>query len=194
MGRGITAQGENSFGIGLDSAARTITAAHTMAIVGGNVGIGTVSPGSYTLYVNGTAYSTGGWSGSDQRWKKNIAPLENSLDRVRDLSGVSFEFRNGELDEIEFPEGRQIGLIAQEVEKVVPEVVRTDDDGYKAVAYEKLTALLVEAVKELDAENIELRAENEDMRREVDELRVEMEGLKALLGIAPTSFKTKAGR
>ena len=57
-----------------------------------------------------------------------------------------------------FEEGRQIGLIAQEVEAVFPELVKTDSQGYKAVSYEKLTAVLVEAMKEQQAKISELGA------------------------------------
>lgn len=113
----------------------------------GYVGIGTPSP-SYTLHVNGSAYSSGGWSGSDIRWKKNINPIENALESVLKLQGVNYEWRVDEYKDKNFEEGRQIGLIAQEVEQVIPELVNTDNEGYKAVSYEKLTAVLVEAIKE----------------------------------------------
>ncbi|MCP4756313.1 MAG: tail fiber domain-containing protein [Proteobacteria bacterium] len=123
----------------------------------GNVGIGTADPGSYKLYVAGNAYTTGTWGSSDARWKKNIDALENSLDKVARLNGVNFEWDIDRYPEKGFEEGRQVGLIAQEVENVVPELVRTDEDGYKSVSYEKLSAVLVEAVKELKAENDALK-------------------------------------
>lgn len=93
-------------------------------------------------------------SPSDQRLKQNIQPLENSLAKVDQLRGVSFEWKDAKQDT-----GTQIGVIAQEVETVLPEIVSTDSDGYKSVAYGKLTAVLVEAVKELKAENAELRTQ-----------------------------------
>lgn len=114
----------------------------------GNVGIGATSPGGYKLYVNGSAYSTGGWGGSDIRWKKNIVPIENALESVLQLQGVNYEWKVEEYKDKNFDEGRQIGVIAQDVEKVLPELVRTDNEGYKAVSYEKLTVVLVEAIKE----------------------------------------------
>lgn len=114
----------------------------------GNVGIGTSKPGSYMLNVAGPTYcSSGQWSGSDQRWKKNVAPLERPLDRVTRLKGVTFNWKTHKHPDKGFPAGKQIGLIAQEVEKVVPEVVMADGEGYKAVSYEKLTPLLIEAIK-----------------------------------------------
>jgi trimeric autotransporter adhesin len=81
---------------------------------------------------------------SDGRYKKNIAPLQTALDKVMGLKGVSYEWKekNG------VGKGRDIGFIAQDVESVIPELVHTDDRGYKSVAYDKITPVLVEAIKE----------------------------------------------
>ncbi len=115
----------------------------------GNVGIGTNNPGTYKLYVSGAAYATGGWAGSDYRWKKNIEPIQDTLDRLTLLQGVTFNWRADEFPDHGFTDEKQIGLIAQDVEKIIPELVRTDEDGFKAVSYEKLTVVLLEAIKEL---------------------------------------------
>ena len=81
---------------------------------------------------------------SDERIKTNIKTIENALDKTLLLRGVEYnDFR------IE-PERKRIGLIAQEVELIVPEVVRTDDDGMKSIEYQNLIGLLVEAVKQLN--------------------------------------------
>jgi hypothetical protein len=69
-----------------------------------------------------------------------------------------------------FADGPQVGFIAQQIEKYVPEVVVTGKDGYKAVQYSQLTAHLVEAVKELAQENDELRKENEELAHDYDTL------------------------
>lgn len=115
----------------------------------GNVGIGTTSPG-YTLTVNGSSWtSSGAWSGSDIRWKKNIMPLNATLDKILKLNGVNYEWEKDGFKAINFSDGKQIGLIAQDVEKVFPELVRTDDDGYKAISYERLSVLLMKAVQEI---------------------------------------------
>ena len=102
----------------------------------------------YAGYFAGNVYTTGTYQGSDVRWKRNIVPLEGALDKVLSLKGVAFEWKLEEYPDNGFREGKQIGLIAQEVEKVLPELVRTDRDGYKAVEYQKITAVLVEAIKE----------------------------------------------
>ncbi len=138
------------------------------AVFDNAVGIATSSVGTYKLSVNGTAYSTGGWSGSDFRWKKNILPLNNMLSGIQQLIPVSFEWRRDEYPGINFDGGTQIGLVAQDVEKVFPELVKTDDNGYKAVSYEKISVLLLAAVKEQQQQIDELKAMVEKMVQKQD--------------------------
>lgn len=145
------------------------------------VGIGSTSPGAYMLYVNGSAYATGTWTSSDMRWKRDIVTLDNALDKVLSLRGVSYEFRQDEFPEIRFPEGSQIGLIAQEAEAIVPEIVKTNDDGYKAIAYQNLNALLVEAMKEQNAHIESQQAEISVLRQELDAMRNAVEMLQQSL-------------
>ncbi len=111
-----------------------------------NVGIGTNDAQSYKLYVNGDAYSTGSWNSSDIRLKTDIKTLTNILDKVMKLRAVSFRWRDN--DNFNLPVGRQLGLIAQEVEQYFPELVKEDGHGYKSLDYGKLTAVLLEAIKE----------------------------------------------
>ncbi len=137
----------------------------------GNVTIGGGYPmAGYALTVNGSAYSTGTWSGSDARWKKDVQPLTHALDKVTHLQGVSYEWRRDEFPDKHFDEGPQLGFIAQAVEKVLPEAVRTDAQGYKAVAYEKLTAVMNEAVKEQQTEIDILKTQNAQLQKDVAEL------------------------
>ena len=81
-----------------------------------------------------------------------------ALDKILALRGVQFEWKLEEYPDNGFREGNQNGLIAQEVEEVLPELVRTDHDGYKAVEYQKITAVLVEAIKEQQQEIEALKA------------------------------------
>ena len=91
------------------------------------------------------AYST-----SDVRLKENIQPIENALYKVNQLSGNTFDWKsNPELTILHGFKGKDVGVVAQEVEAILPEVVTTRDSGYKAVKYEKLVPLLIEAIKEL---------------------------------------------
>jgi hypothetical protein len=88
---------------------------------------------------------------SDQKTKTNISDLQNSLNKVLSLRGVSFDWDSNVVPQKAKEESRQIGLIAQEVEKIVPEVVRDEiieDQTLKSIKYENLTALLIEAIKE----------------------------------------------
>jgi hypothetical protein len=118
------------------------------------VGVLYSAPGS-SLVVEGTGYCRmqfGYGGGSDERIKSNIKAIENALDKVLLLRGVEFTFN------IE-PERKRIGLIAQETELVIPEVVRTDEtDGIKSIEYQNLVALSIEPVKELN--NKALKLEN----------------------------------
>jgi hypothetical protein len=85
------------------------------------------------------------YSSSDERLKDNKKNIDNALEKVESLNGVEFDWN----DKQDVYEGHDIGVIAQEVEKIAPELVSTRDNGYKAVKYEKLVPLLIEAVKEL---------------------------------------------
>ena len=116
---------------------------------GGNVGIGDTTP-SYKLDVDGTIRATGDVIAySDVRVKENIKTIDNSLEKVSKLRGVEFnKIGNNE---------KSIGVIAQEIEKVIPEVVKEDDKGMKSVAYGNISGLLIEAIKELKAEIEELK-------------------------------------
>jgi hypothetical protein len=120
-----------------------------ISIKGVNVGIGTPNPG-YSLTVNGTAWcSNGAWAGSDQRWKKNIQDLQTgTIEKIAKLRAVTYDWRATEYPDLKFSPDHQIGLIAQEVEKEFPALVHTDAQGFKSLSYDKLTAVLVEAVKE----------------------------------------------
>ena len=96
------------------------------------------------------------YSSSDLRLKENIKPIENALDKVKALTGVEFDWK-AEHKEAHGYEGHDTGVIAQEVQAVMPTAVRTNDTGYLAVRYEKLIGLLIEAVKEQQAEIDELK-------------------------------------
>lgn len=124
----------------------------------GNVAIGTTDPAGYRLYVNGTAYATGGWTPSDLRLKADLAGIGDALGKIMRLNGMSFRWRTEDYPDRGFPEGRHYGLVAQEVEEVLPEVVGSGPDGEKALAYSELIPVLVESVKQLKAENDALRA------------------------------------
>ena len=87
------------------------------------------------LKINGALTITSVGTVSDVSFKKEIRPLTSSLEKVSSLQGVSYEWKREEYPDKGFTKERQIGLIAQEVEPLLPEVVQTDTDGYKSVSY-----------------------------------------------------------
>jgi hypothetical protein len=95
------------------------------------------------------------FSTSDIRLKDNIKTIDNALDKVNSIQGIEFDWI--EKEKIHGNSGHDIGVIAQEIEKILPDVVTTRDSGYKAVKYEKIVPLLIEAIKELTNEVNELK-------------------------------------
>ena len=112
---------------------------------------------------------------SDVRYKKSITPLSGSLEKLSLLNGVNYYFKKDKFPELNFNDDKQIGLIAQEVENIFPELVKTDVKGYKSVDYAKLTPVLVEAIKELKAAN--------------DLLKTDIEKIKVHLGLEAKAEK-----
>ena len=152
------------------------------------VTIGNAANPGYMLYVQGQACLTGGYTTSDARWKKDLEPIENSLDGIMKLQGYKYNWRDEEFPEMNFDKERQIGVIAQDLEKIYPELVRTDDKGYKAVSYEKLTVVLLEGMKEqqqqIESQHQQIESaqhENQQLKSEMQSLREEMEHIKAML-------------
>jgi len=94
------------------------------------------------------------YASSDERLKENITPISKPLDKLKQIGGYEFDWN----DKQNVHEGHDVGVIAQEIEAILPELVQTRDSGYKAVSYEKLVALLIEAVKEQQSQIDELKA------------------------------------
>lgn len=142
-------------------------AANQMAIdqATGNVGIGTSAPPSHKLEVNGSVAGVGPYQDiSDARYKKNIFTLTGALDKILRLRGVSYDWRREENPAINFNSGRQVGFIAQEVEKVLPEAVTKDEKGSYRLAYSAVVPLLVEAIKQQQQTITELQEERRELQ------------------------------
>ena len=112
---------------------------------GSKVGINnTVNDLTYNLEASGSMRASGAvLSNSDERLKDNIYPIDNALSRVGQIEGVYFNWKEGG--------DRQVGVIAQEVEKVLPEVVSQDKNSYLSVDYSKIVPLLIGAINEQNA-------------------------------------------
>jgi len=124
----------------------------------GGVGVGTAGA---TNEVRATGEVTAFYS-SDARLKENVTPITNALEKLSQIRGVEFDWTQSHIDSRGGEDGyfvrrHDVGVIAQEVEAVLPEVVADREDGFKAVKYEKMIPLLIEAIKELQAEVAELK-------------------------------------
>jgi len=118
-----------------------------------SLGVGT-SPSGTVGEIRATSDITAYYS-SDVSLKTNIENIPNALNKVMNIRGVGFDWKDSYINERGGEDGyfirkHDVGVIAQEIEKVLPEVVATRDNGIKAVKYEKLIALLIEAIKELN--------------------------------------------
>lgn len=104
------------------------------------------------LHIDGNVYAWAFYASSDLRLKENIVPINNALEKVNQMQGVYFNMKTDKST-------KMIGLIAQDVEKIIPEVVKenNDEDKTKTVSYSNITAVLIEAVKELTQQNKELQ-------------------------------------
>lgn len=154
---------------------------------GGRVGIGTDSPGSFTLTVDGSAAKPGGgsWSVfSDARLKRNVAPMTGTLDKVLAMHGREFDYTDEAIASKFGLPGRQIGLIAQEVERIFPDWVSRDDEGYLYVTERGTTALMVEALRDLRAEKDEQLARRDTQIASLNERIAALERLVGRLASA----------
>jgi len=139
---------------------------------------------------SGNVWAAGNYNGSDRSLKKNIEPIASSLNKVMLLQGVRFDYISSDddnslslddvfesakkrtptltreiFDQIQQEKSRKrMGVIAQDVEEVFPELVRTREDGIKAVAYSEMVAVLIEAMKEQQSQINELKSEVDELK------------------------------
>ena len=108
------------------------------------------------------------FSTSDKNFKENITPIENPIEKIRMISGNTYDWK-ADMKEFHGFEGNDVGVIAQEIEAVLPQLVTTRETGYKAVKYDKLVALLIEGIKV--------------QQNQIDNLTIEIEKLKESKGL-----------
>jgi hypothetical protein len=151
------------------------------ASVGGELSVTEgISVGGGGLTVTGESMHTGNFTvvgtmaattcvcPSDLRFKKNILPFPDALRRVRMLDGVTYQWKQDEFQGRGFTDALQVGFIAQQMEEVIPELVMESPDGYKAVNYPAMTAVLVEAIKEQQVMIDELRKQLEAVTKKME--------------------------
>jgi hypothetical protein len=165
------------------------------------------SSSGYAVYANGIANGTTSWFGtSDRRLKKNIQTLPNALSNIMKMRGVSFDWRGDEFPELNLSNKHDIGVIAQEIKEIYPEVVNTPADGYYSVSYATLVPVLIEGIKEqqkmidsLKAQDAESKKKIADLEAslskvassetELKNLKSEIEKIKQALGLDTTAKK-----
>ena len=145
---GNLASGSNQFNLYMNGTAPNYLA--------GALGVG-VTPSATAGRIDASndvvAYST-----SDIRFKENINPIDNALEKLDQIGGYTFDWKTEEeLVSLHGFKGHDVGVIAQEIEAILPEVVTTRDSGYKAVKYEKIVPLLIQAIKEQQEQIKELQ-------------------------------------
>ena len=145
-----------------------------MLDVNGNARFRAVGSGAYAYNLNIMSDGTLTTATSDIRMKENIYQITNALDKVTKLRGVFFNWKN------DSTKIKQIGMIAQEVEPIVPEIVFTNPvDGLKGINYSQASALFVEAIKEQQKQIESTKQENQQLRSELNELKALVNNLIA---------------
>jgi hypothetical protein len=164
-------------------------AVQMVVLPSGNVGIGTFTEfptitdklhvfGDIRMGTSGTNGCLKDFAGtalagtcvSDRRFKRDITPFGPALDRLTALQPVNYFWRASEFPNRQFGDSQTYGLIAQDVEEVLPDLVVTGEDGFKSVDYTRLPLLTIQAVKELKAENDGLRQRVDELERMLKEL------------------------
>ena len=132
--------------------------------IGNGGGIGSESD-AFVVYKNGTATLNGVAVTSDARLKTNVHPLDNALDNILRIEGVSYNWDKKHPRAANMTDRLQFGIIAQELEKVYPQLIITKADGYKTINYIGLVPVLVEAMQEQQQQITDLQKENEQLRQ-----------------------------
>jgi hypothetical protein len=148
---GTTINGEGN--LRFDGSALKVTGS---VAISSSLAVGNITPSTTVGRIDASndivAFST-----SDFRLKENITPILNPISKIEAIGGYTFDWKPEHKDLHGF-EGHDVGVIAQEIEVIMPEVVTTRDSGYKAVKYEKLVPLLIEAIKDLQKQIDELKS------------------------------------
>ncbi|MCD4734568.1 MAG: tail fiber domain-containing protein, partial [Bacteroidales bacterium] len=137
----------------------------------GNVGIGTGSPGTYKLYCNGSAAKPGGgsWTDpSDKRLKDIHGSYTRGLNEILQLNPISYNYKQD--NDLDLPaEEEYIGLIAQEVQKLIPEAVEKMESGYFAVNNDPILWAMLNAIKEQQAQIEDFKSVNQSLQEQLEE-------------------------
>ena len=131
--------------------------------------------GIVEIMKDGSIVSNGMMMISDQRFKHRIQPIDQPLEKLRQLRGVTYQFNQNE--EMSLPSGDQTGIIAQEVEKVIPDAIYDHPNGYKMVNYDKIIPLLIEAVNVQQGKLDERKALRNQLLKQTSQLKEQLKQL-----------------
>ena len=190
---GFTSAGVTSFTAAVDAASQTVTltgstleGAFTIdAMTTFTNGLSSDALLTATgMTVSGTVTASGAALTSDRRYKKNVSALSSPLESIMKLKGVSYDWKVEEYPEHHFDNFTHYGFIAQEVEEVIPDIVGTDENGWKSIRYLGFTPVIVEAFKEQQATIVSLQEDiknlemaNQELLEEFEKLRVKVDKL-----------------
>ena len=127
--------------------------------------------------IHGDLHASGVLTRSDARLKKDIKPLTHALDAILQLEGKTYSWK----EDTTFANKQDIGLVAQEVEEIFPELVAEDEKGYKGIAYSKLTAVLIEAIKEQQGQMVSQQDQMIVQQQQIATLEKENTQLKTIM-------------
>ena len=154
---GVISGSHTAFGLAATGSGITDIVSDTSPQLGGTLDINSYNiSGSGSINIDGSITATGditAYYSSDERLKDNVTVIGSALDKIDQIGGYEFDWNSDSEHS-----GHDVGVIAQEIEKVLPEVVATRGNGYKAVRYEKIVALLIQAVKEQQLQIDELKS------------------------------------
>ena len=161
---------------------------------------------NYAVYAAGNIFTTGTYSSSDAKLKKDVQSFESAMDKINRLQPRTYSFKTEEYKFMGLPSEKQYGFIAQELEKVFPELVRTvtqpiDSDAkkgdfqFKAINYVELIPVLTQALQEQNKIIEQLKADNEAMKQKMDNIENTIKNLvsgKTEKAATTTNVETKA--
>lgn len=164
----------------------------------------TAKTGTYSLETNGDIYINSTFYPSDKQYKKDIETYTNAMDVINKLQPVKYFFK----DDVYFPEAgadgkpvkrnfdkeEQIGFIAQELEQVLPNMVRTDKNGFKAVNYTQLFGVLTQGMKEQDVKINSLETQNKELMEKLDAVNALLSSQKPNSNIADAATTVDAAK
>lgn len=144
-----------------------------------HLGVNGTGSGTYALYVSGDTYTSGTYTSSDKRFKKNVKAVELINDELFKVKSYSYNFRQNEFQARHFDNKHHFGFLAQDVKEIFPDLVKMDDSGYYAINYVEFIPLLLQSLKEED--------------QKVKDLETRIADLESKIGTTPTYTDNGAG-